>query len=106
MPILGYGDVTVQVTKPDKSKGILRLKDVAFCTDFNTNLVSFRLLQKRGYYWDNKGDNNLLVRKDDTILCQMEEHHGQQTIEYVQSGSLSAFNTSRLLRRQRKRRVS
>ena len=106
MPILGYGDVTVQVTKPDKSKGILRLKNVAFCTDFNTNLVSFRLLRKRGFYWDNKGDNNLLVRKDNTILCQMEERHGQQTIEYVRPGSLSAFNTSRLLPRQRKRRAS
>ena len=35
--ILGYSDVTVQVTRPDKSKGILCLKDIAFCTDFNTN---------------------------------------------------------------------
>jgi hypothetical protein len=50
VPILGYGDVNVQVIRPDKSKGILRLKDVAFYTDFNTNLVSFRLLRKRGYY--------------------------------------------------------
>jgi len=61
VPILGYGDVTIQVIKLDKSKGILRLKDVAFYTDFNTNLVSFRLLQKQGFYWDNKEDNNLLV---------------------------------------------
>ena len=107
VPILGYGDVNVQVTKPDKSKGVLRLKDVAFCTDFNTNLVSFRLLRKRGYYWDNKGENNLLVRKDDSVLCQMEERHGQQTIEYVQSRSLkSAFNIRRLPRRQRERRIS
>ena len=56
---------------------------------------------------DNKGDKNLLARKDDTILCQMEERHGQQTIEYVQSGSLkSAFNSSRLPSHQRKRRIS
>ena len=40
------------------------------------------------------------------ILCQMEERHGQQTIEYVRPGSLSAFNLSRLPRRQRKRRIS
>ena len=103
VPILGYGDVTVQVTRPDKSKGVLRLKDVAFCTDFNTNLVSFHLRQKRGYY----GDNNLLVRKDNTILCQMEERHGQQTIEYVRPGSSkSAFNSSRLSRHKRKCRAS
>ena len=41
VPILGYGNITVQVTRPDKSKGILYLKDVAFCIDFNTNLVLF-----------------------------------------------------------------
>ena len=44
VPILGYGDVTIQITKLDKSKGVLRLKDVAFYTDFNTNLVLFCLL--------------------------------------------------------------
>jgi len=42
--ILGYSNVMVQVTRPNKSKGILCLKDVTFCTDFNTNLVSFQLL--------------------------------------------------------------
>ena len=34
----------------------------------------------------------------------MEGRHGQ-TIEYVRLGSLLAFNTSRLLYRQRKRRI-
>jgi hypothetical protein len=42
--MLGYGNITIQVTKLDKSKEILRLKDVAFYTDFNINLVLFRLL--------------------------------------------------------------
>jgi len=44
MPILGYGDIIIQVTRPDKSKGILCLKDVAFYIDFNINLVLFYLL--------------------------------------------------------------
>jgi len=69
--------------------------------------MSFRLLRKQGYYWDNKEDNNLLVRKDASVLCQMEERHRQQAIEYVQPGSLkSAFNSSRLPSRQQKRRIS
>ena len=51
VPILGYSNVTIQVTKPNKSKGILCLKDVAFYTDFNTNLISFRLLQKQWTKW-------------------------------------------------------
>jgi len=44
IPILGYSDVIVQVTKPDKSKGVLHFKNIAFCIDFNTNLVLFCLL--------------------------------------------------------------
>jgi hypothetical protein len=44
VPILGYSDVIIQVTKLNKSKKILYLKDIAFYIDFNTNLVSFYLL--------------------------------------------------------------
>ena len=44
IPILGYGNIIVQVIRPDKSKGVLRLKDVAFYINFNTNLISFYLL--------------------------------------------------------------
>jgi hypothetical protein len=107
VPILGYGDVHLQVTRPNGSKGTIRLKDVAFCTDFNTNLVSFDLLQKKGYYWDNKGDNNFLVRKDDTVLCTMEKRFGQQVIEYVPSGNVSStFNSNRLPRRRKPRITS
>jgi GAG-pre-integrase domain len=106
VPILGFGDVDVRVTRPNGSRGTLRLKEVAFCTDFNTNLVSFNLLQKRGYYWDNKGQNNFLLREDDSVLCAMEKRYGQQVIEYVPLGSVrSAFITSRLPRR-RKRRIT
>jgi len=107
VPILGYGEVTVQVPRPDGSKGLIRLKNVAFCTDFATNLVSFRLLRNEGYFWDNEGNNNLLRRKDRTILCKMEEIHGQQVIEYVPVGKLdSAFIASRLPKRRRKRITS
>ena len=48
VPILGYGEVDIDVTRPNRSKGTLRLKNVAFCTDFATNLVSFRLLREKG----------------------------------------------------------
>src|SRR6266702_7049114 len=44
VPILGYSNITVQIIKPDKSKGVLYLKDIAFYIDFNTNLVLFYLL--------------------------------------------------------------
>lgn len=104
VPILGYGDVDVEVTRPNKGKGIIRLKNVAFCTDFATNLVSFRLLREKDYYWENKGDNNFLARKDDSIMCKMQEIHGQQVIHYVPLESCNAVSiTSRIPRRHRRK---
>jgi hypothetical protein len=98
VPILGYGDVHVSVTQPNGRIGTLQLKNAAFCTDFTTNLVSFRLLRKRGYYWNNKGWNNYLARHDDTVICTMEEIHGQQVLEYVphrSSNAVTVANRSR-----------
>jgi hypothetical protein len=77
VPILGYGDIHINLKRPNGGKGTLQLKNIAFCTDFAINLVSFRLLREKGYHWDNKGHNNFLARRDDTTLCTMEEHHGQ-----------------------------
>jgi transposase InsO family protein len=103
VPILGYGDVNVDVKRPNNNKGVLRLKNVAFCTDFATNLVSFRLLRKKEYHWDNKGSNNYIARKDDTIVCEMKEIHGQQVIDYVPMQSFNIITiTSRLPRYQRR----
>ena len=76
VPILGYGDIHITLKRPSGGKGTLRLKNAVFCTDFATNLVSFRLLREKGYYWENKGSNNYLAQQDDTVLCMMEEHHG------------------------------
>ncbi len=49
VPILGYGNVDLYTRKPNGSQGLLRLKDVAFCTDFSANLVAFWLLRKQGF---------------------------------------------------------
>jgi hypothetical protein len=81
VPILGYKDVHISVTRPNGGIGTLRLKNAAFCTNFATNLVSFQLLRERGYYWNNKGRNNYLARHDDTVICTMEEIHGQQHLQ-------------------------
>ena len=107
VPILGYGDIHVRLTKPDGGKGTLRLRNAAFCTDFATNLVSFRILRKKGYYWENKGDNNYLARQDDTILCIMKEHSGQQVIEYIPTQSCNTVSlSSRFPQRYRKPRAN
>ncbi|KAL3954342.1 hypothetical protein ACCO45_009905 [Purpureocillium lilacinum] len=80
IPVLGFGKVELDVTKPDGSPGKLRLNDVAYCTDFNTNLVSFQLLQEKGIYWDTI--NNRLIRRDGTILCVIQKKHKQYVLQY------------------------
>ena len=55
IPILAYGSVDITV-KGLKGPQVFRLKDVAFCTDFQCNLVSFDKLRQRGYYWDTRKD--------------------------------------------------
>src|SRR5438876_5569003 len=100
--ILGYGDRILRVRGPNGTTQIIRLKNVAFCPDFTTNLVSFRLLRKDGYFWDNEGSNNLIKRKDHTVVCKMKEIHGQQVIEYIPVGRRNmAFTASRLPQRKR-----
>src|SRR6266513_2936018 len=44
VPILGYGERILRIPGPDGIIRIIRLKNVTFCPDFATNLVSFRLL--------------------------------------------------------------
>jgi len=102
VPILGYGDRILRVPGPNGTTQIIRLKNVAFCPDFTTNLVSFRLLRNNGYFWDNEGSNNLIKRKDHTVICKMKEIHGQQVIEYIPVGRRNmAFTASRLPQRKR-----
>jgi hypothetical protein len=79
------------VKKPNGGTGTFQLKNTVFCIDFTMNLVLFRLLRERGYYWNNKGKNNYLAGYNDTIICTMEEIYGQQVIEYVLNQSCNAI---------------
>src|SRR6266487_639171 len=91
VPILGYGDVTLRT-----AKGALRLKNVAFCTDFATNLVSFSLLKEKNIYWDTI--NNTLFRKSDrSIVGTLKETARQQVLEEI--GLPSVLATSRIRRK-------
>ena len=48
VPILGYGDVALRL----KNGRILRLKDVAYYTNFVANLISFSYLINRDIHWN------------------------------------------------------
>lgn len=83
VPILGYGDVDVQVLGPKGKMQVLRLYDVAYCENFAANLVSFRQLRNQGYWWDNRPRYNCLRRADDTVVANLREYHNQFVLEYI-----------------------
>jgi hypothetical protein len=62
-PIQGYGTIDIMVTGSENnrkrtSKKILPIRNVAYCQDFTTNLVSLSQLHKRGVWWDNRPGYN------------------------------------------------
>jgi len=65
------------------AKKILRLRDVAYCQDFTTNLVSLSQLHKRGMWWDNRPGYNHLRRVDFSVVAILEKHYDQFVIEYL-----------------------
>jgi Reverse transcriptase (RNA-dependent DNA polymerase)/GAG-pre-integrase domain len=83
VPILGYGDVDIQVEGPKGKLQVLRLYDAAYCENFAANLVSFRQLQKQGYWWDTRPRYNCLRRGDDTVVATLREHYHQYVLEYI-----------------------
>ena len=80
--IKGYRDVDIRVNSP-KGPRIIRLFEVAYCEGFACNLVSLRILHRRGYWWDNKPPNNSLRDRDDAVICELVEKHGQFVIEDI-----------------------
>jgi len=65
--ILGYGTVDLDIATERDSKGILRIRNAAYCPDFMTNLVSLTKLMKRGIHWDI--ENRRLYRSIDRSNC-------------------------------------
>ena len=82
VPILGYGEVDIKVQSPYGAH-IMRLYDVAYCENFACNLVSLRLLRRKGYWWDNKSPNNCLRRKDDSVVCIFTDRFNQFIMEDI-----------------------
>jgi hypothetical protein len=92
IPILAYGSVDITV------------KDVAFCTDFQCNLVSFDKLRQRGYYWDTRKD--LLLRKDDSVVCKLDVTDGQRVLEYNWTPEITRSKGAAFVTVRRRRRTS
>ncbi|RYP87917.1 hypothetical protein DL769_000369 [Monosporascus sp. CRB-8-3] len=89
VPIRGYGDVDVLLQSPDGPRA-LRLYDVAHCEDFACNLVSLRQLQKKGYWWDNRGINNFIRDKYDQVVATLTDKFDQFVIEDISATATHA----------------
>ncbi|KAL3712549.1 hypothetical protein TMatcc_001248 [Talaromyces marneffei ATCC 18224] len=84
VPILGYGEVDIQVHGLGGMLRILRLYNVAYCKDFVANLVSFYQLRKQGIWWDTRRGYNCLRGKTDQVLAYLKEKEGQFVLEYIE----------------------
>jgi hypothetical protein len=54
LPVLGYGDIDIQVRNSLGQLRVLHLKDVLYVPTLATNVVSLRELKRNGYYWDTR----------------------------------------------------
>ena len=96
LPIIGYGNVDIEVTTMQGKRRVFRLFNVACCERLVCNLVSLRQLRRRGFYWDTQPDPTILRRSDGSELCAVPEKLGQFVLEYVPNTmDKAAFATRR-----------
>jgi hypothetical protein len=79
--ILGYGEVYIKVKPPHSKPRILRLQDVAYCENFACNLVSLRVLQSQGYWWNTRQGH--LYNANGEVAAVVEDLHNQYVLEYL-----------------------
>lgn len=100
--IEGYGRVDVQITRPDGTKGILRIKEAAYCPTFAVNIVSFQCLYDQGIRWDTFASPTRLVHKSGSTVCTIERQHRQWVLEYRESTDQSLKAAAAFIARRRR----
>jgi transposase InsO family protein len=79
VPILGYGTVKVNADRPDGSKKLITLLNVAYAPTFLTNLMSLDLVLKGGCDWNVKKG---VITKDEFVICSVIRKFKQFVVEY------------------------
>lgn len=90
LPIVGYGDVQIEVLGPQGKTRVLPLYDVICVPTLATNVVSLRELKRKGYYWDTRPVTTLLRRASGTLFCIVENRCDQFVLEYIPEEITSA----------------
>ncbi|EED13614.1 hypothetical protein TSTA_098710, partial [Talaromyces stipitatus ATCC 10500] len=83
VPVLGYGEVDIEIHGLGGRLQILRLYNVAYCKDFVANLVSFQQLRKHGIWWDTRRGFNCLRNEKNQVLAYIKEREGQFVLEHI-----------------------
>ena len=56
---------------------------MAFCENFACNLVSFRKLLRRGFWWDTRPDQKCLKRADNSVFAYLKDQYDQFVLEDI-----------------------
>ena len=48
---------------------------MAYCENFACNLVSFRKLKRRGFWWDIRSDQTYLKRADNSVFAYLKDRY-------------------------------
>src|SRR5467141_1172903 len=104
--ILGYGSTDLHVRNERNALSVFRLRNVAYCPDFMTNLVSLVKLKKRDIHWNT--EKNVLYRADNRrVICKLQEINEQQVIDHVPVDRYpEAFAANRVRQVRRKRKLT
>lgn len=97
LPILGYGEVDLELRNLENKPRLLTLKRVAYCPKIGTNLVSLRRLRQQGYWWDQRNKDDILRHNSGQALCRLTQHWDQYVLEYLpESMNRASFVARRL----------
>jgi hypothetical protein len=80
--IEGYGDVDIRVRSP-QGRTLMRLYNVAYCSNFACNIVSYRKLKLQGLWWNDKPPKNHLETRDGVTVAYVQDIHDQSVLEYI-----------------------
>ena len=76
--VQGFGTVRINIDRPSGKLNI-KLAQVAFIPNFQTNTVSFRRLKTKGIEWDTENNN---LTQGGKIWCKVQDKYDQFVIEF------------------------
>ena len=104
--ILGYGSIDIDVINERNGRSVFRIRKVAYCPDFMTNLVSLTKLMECGIHWNT--ERNVLYRADSRrVICKLQQIDDQQVINHVPlDRHYEAFAANQVRQISRKRKLT